>query len=51
MDVPQIHSGMFLLRSGEIEAIEVHHLVPRRDKVLQKLLLGDNPITICQEKN
>jgi hypothetical protein len=27
-------------RSGEIEAVKVHDLVPRRDKVMDKLLLG-----------
>ena len=27
-------------RSGEIEAVEVHHLGPRSDKVLHELLLG-----------
>ena len=29
-----------MLRSGEVEAIKVHHLVPRRDKVVHELLLG-----------
>ncbi len=29
----------FMLRSGEVEAIKVHHLVPGRDEVMDKLLL------------
>ena len=33
-------SKAFMLRSGEVEAIEVHHLVPGRDKVVDELLLG-----------
>ena len=28
-----------MLRSGEVEAIKVHHLVPGRDEVLDELLL------------
>jgi hypothetical protein len=28
------------LISGEVKAIQVHHLVPGRDKVMDKLLLG-----------
>ena len=31
---------MFFLRSGEVEAIKVHYLVPHRYKVVQELLLG-----------
>jgi len=30
----------FMLRSGEVEAVKVHHLVPSRYKVIGKLLLG-----------
>ena len=29
-----------MLRSGEVEAVKVHYLVPHRCKVVQKLLLG-----------
>ena len=31
---------MLMLRSGKVEAVKVHYLVPRRYKVVQKLLLG-----------
>jgi len=31
---------MFMLRSGEVEAVKVHYLVPCRYKVVQELLLG-----------
>ena len=30
----------FILRSGEVEAVQVHHLVPCSYKVIQKLLPG-----------
>ena len=30
----------FLLRSGEVEAVKVHYLVPRRYEVVHELLLG-----------
>jgi len=29
-----------MLRSGEIETVKVHYLIPRRYKVVQELLLG-----------
>ena len=29
-----------MLRSGEVEPVKVHDLVPRRYKVVQKLILG-----------
>ena len=29
-----------MLRSGEVVAVKVHYLVPRRYKVVQELLLG-----------
>ena len=32
-------SKTFILRSGEVEAVGVHHLSPRRYEVLHKLLL------------
>ncbi len=32
-------SKTFMLRSGEVEAIKVHHLVPGRDEVVDELLL------------
>ena len=32
--------SLLLLRSGEVEAVKVHYLVPRRYKVVQELLLG-----------
>ena len=31
---------MFALGSGEVEAVEVHDLVPRRHKVVHELLTG-----------
>ena len=33
-------SKTFMLRSGEVEAVKVHYLVPCRYKVVQELLLG-----------
>src|SRR6185312_6121552 len=33
-------SCIVVLRSGEVEAIEVHHLVPGRDEIVDELLLG-----------
>jgi hypothetical protein len=33
-------SKIFRPESGEIEAVEIHYLVPSRDKVLHKLLPG-----------
>ena len=33
-------SKTFMLRSGEVETVKVHDLVPRRYKVVQELLLG-----------
>ena len=35
----EARAGDCLLRSGEIEAVKVHYLVPRRHEVMQKLLL------------
>jgi hypothetical protein len=32
-------SKMFILRSGEVEAVKVHYLVPHRYKVVQELVL------------
>lgn len=32
-------SKTFMRRSGEIEAVEIHHLVPRSHKVTHELLL------------
>jgi hypothetical protein len=29
-----------MLRSGEVEAVKVHYLVPHRYKVVQELFLG-----------
>jgi hypothetical protein len=33
-------SKTFMLRSGEVETVEVHHFVPHRHEVVQELLLG-----------
>ncbi len=30
----------FMLRSGEVEAVQVHYLIPHRDKVVPEFLLG-----------
>ena len=32
-------TGPFMLRSGEVEAIKVHHLIPGRHEILNKLHL------------
>ncbi len=40
---PMPHSkrpSSFVLRSGEVKAIEVHHLVPSRDEVVNELFLA-----------